>query len=703
MTYWVGALMPLKFNTKNLSDSIMAIAAVVVILMIIVPLPTVLLDLLMAVNLLAALLILLLVIYTPRAIDFSSFPTVLLIITVFGLGLNVSSTRLILTKGTAFDGKMVRAFSSFVVGSGGTEGTLVGFVIFIIIIAVQAMVITKGATRIAEVAARFTLDAMPMKQAAIESEYNQGALTEDEARKKKLELQVESDFYASMDGASKFVSGNVKLGILITVINLVVGLIVGMVFREEDFQTSIGIYASLTIGDGLLSQLPSLLVSFATGLIVARAASDGTTTIGETVKKEFTKSSYIYIVGGALMAILGLLPGFPWYVLIPMGAALIYLGMRLRKTEVNKAKAKEMVANQKKAEGSSPTREVEKNSIAPLDDLSLELGLGLLQLVDKEKGAELLERITRIRRESLLDLGLVVPPIRIIDNMRLEPNEYSFKIKGVEIGKSKIRMGCYMCMDTGGVINKIQGEATVEPAFNLPAIWVTEDKREEAERSGYSVIDPPTIIATHLTELIKKHASEILGRQEVKSMLDALTEKYPAVVEEVTKIFSVGQIQKVLQGLLKEQVSIRNMVVILETISDYGGVTKDTFDLVEKARQALGRQICLQYSDEKNTLHVFTVDPGFISRIVESGVKTVNGPIAALEINEQRSWIAALSGAVNLAGERGYMPVILCPQEARALIKASSERELPQIVVLSIPEIASDIKVEMIGEIRVDT
>lgn len=694
--------MALKSNFfKNLSDSIMAVAAIVVILMIIVPLPTVLLDLLMACNLLASLLILLLVIYTPRAIDFSSFPTILLIVTVFGLGLNVSSTRLILSKGTQFDGKMVRAFSTFVVGSGGMEGTLIGFVIFIIIIAVQAMVITKGATRIAEVAARFTLDAMPMKQAAIESEYNQGALTEEEARQKKLELQVESDFYASMDGASKFVSGNVKVGIFITVINLVVGLIFGMVLREENFQDAIGVYASLTIGDGLLSQLPALLVSFATGLIVARAASDGKTTIGETVKKEFTKSSYIYIVGGVAMGILGILPGFPWYVLVPMGAALVYLGIRLHKVEVIKQTTSIAAEKQKKAGSASPSKELERNAIAPLDELSLELGLGLLQLVDKEKGAELLERITRIRRESLLDLGLVVPPIRIIDNMRLEPNEYSFKIKGVEIGKSKIRMGCYMCMDTGGVINKIQGEATIEPAFNLPAIWVTEDKREEAERSGYSVIDPPTIIATHLTELIKKHASEILGRQEVKSMLDALKEKYPAVVEEVTKIFSMGQIQKVLQGLLKEQVSIRNMVVILETISDFGGVTKDTFDLVEKVRQALGRQICLQYADDKNTLHVFTVEPAFLSRIVDSGVKTVNGPIAALEINEQRAWLNALSGAVNLAGERGFMPVILCPQEARALVKVSSERELPQIVVLSIQEIAPDIKVEMIGEIRI--
>ena len=693
--------MPLKINTKNLSDSIMAIAVVVVILMIIIPLPTVLLDLLMACNLLASLLILLLVIYTPRAVDFSSFPTILLIVTVFGLGLNVSSTRLILTQGINFDGKMVRAFANFVVGSGGTVGTLVGFVIFIIIIAVQAMVITKGATRISEVAARFTLDAMPMKQAAIESEYNQGALTEEEARRKKLELQIESDFYANMDGASKFVSGNVKLGILITVINLVVGLIFGMVLRGETFGSSIGIYASLTIGDGLLSQLPSLLVSFATGLIVARAASDGTTTIGETIKKEFTKSSYIYLVGGALMAILGILPGFPWYVLIPMGAALIYLGYRLQKIEKNKIATKDAAVNQKKT-ASAPSKEVDKSPIAPLDDLSLELGLGLIPLVNKEKGAELLERVTKMRRESALDLGLVVPPIRIIDNMRLDPNEYCFKIKGVEIGRSKIRLGCYMCMDTGGVINKISGEETVEPAFGLPAIWVPEDKREQAEVAGYVVIDPPTTIATHLTELIKKYASDILGRQEVKAMLDALTEKYPAVIDEVTKLFTMGQIQKVLQGLLKEQVSIRNMVVILETMSDYGGITKDTYELVEKVRQALGRQICLQYADENSMLHVFTVNPTFITKIVESGVKTVNGPISTLNINEQRAWISALSGAVNVAGQKGFRPIILCPPEARALIKSSSERELPQIIVLSITEIASDIRVEMIGEINVD-
>lgn len=694
--------MPLKFNAKNLSDSIMAIAAVVVILMIIIPLPTVLLDMLMACNLLASLLILLLVIYTPRAIDFSSFPTILLIITVFGLGLNISSTRLILTLGTQFDGKMVRAFASFVVGSGGTEGTLVGFVIFIIIIAVQAMVITKGATRIAEVAARFTLDAMPMKQAAIESEFNQGVLTEEECRQKKLELQIESDFYASMDGASKFVSGNVKLGILVTVINLVVGLIFGMVLHEESFTDAIGTYAALTIGDGLLSQLPSLLVSFATGLIVARAASDGSTTIGETVKKEFTKSSYIYIVGGALMMILGILPGFPWYVLIPMGVALIYLGYRLRKVESSKALAKENAKNQQKAAANAPAKEADRSPIAPLDDLSLELGLGLLQLVDKEKGAELLERITRMRRESALDLGLVVPPIRIMDNTRLDPSEYSFKIKGVEIGRSRIRMGCYMCLDTGNVFNKIPGEATVDPAFGLPAIWLTEDKREEAERSGYSVIDPPTIIATHLTELIKRYASEILGRQEVKAMLDALKEKYPAVIEEVTKIFSMGQIQKVLQGLLKEQVSIRNLVVILETMSDYGGVTKDTYVLVEKVRQALGRQISLQYADERKVLHVFTVDPAFLNKIVENGVQSVNGPFSNLDLNTQQLWLRALSGAVNLAGERGFIPIVLCPEEARALIKSSCERELPQIVVLSIPEIAKDIKVEMIGEIRLD-
>ena len=684
---------------KSFSDLAIAVAAVVVIMMIIIPLPTVVLDVLMACNVLLALLMLLIVLYTPRAIDFSSFPTMLLVSTIFGLGLNVSSTRLILTLGTKFNGKMVRAFSSFVVGSGGTQGLLIGFVIFIIIIAVQTFVITKGATRVAEVAARFTLDAMPMKQAAIEAEYNSGAITEEEMRKRKMDVQQEADFYGSMDGSTKFISGNVKVGIFITVINLIVGIIFGMVLRGEDFSTAIQTYAALTVGDGLLSQLPSLMVSFATGLIVTRSASEET--LGEDITKQFTQSSWIFIVAGVTMAVIGVLPGFPWYVLVPMGAALFYLGWRLRSAEA-KSFAARVEKEKAKAKGAKPAGSSEISPIVPLDPLLLELGYALIPLVDKDKGAELTERIGRIRREIAVDLGLAVPKIRIVDNMRIEPNEYCFKIRGAAVGQSKIRMGWYMCMNTGGVTEELNGEKTTDPAFGLPAIWITEQERERAERAGYAVVDPPTIIATHLTEIIKSHAAEIIGRQEVQNIMDELKKMYPAAVEEATKIFSLGEIQKVMQGLLREQVSVRNMVTILETMADHGGVTKRTDVLVEKVRQALGRQICLQYADENRKIHALTVDPAFLQKLVDSKVDTVNGPVAALDPVLHRAWISALSASIAAVQEKGYIPIILCPEEARYLVKASTEREMPGIVVLSVPEIASDIYLESLGEVKVE-
>ena len=684
---------------KSFSDLAIAIAAVVVIMMIIIPLPTVILDVLMACNVLLALLMLLIVLYTPRAIDFSSFPTMLLVSTIFGLGLNVSSTRLILTLGTKFDGKMVRAFSRFVVGSGGTQGLLIGFVIFIIIIAVQTFVITKGATRVAEVAARFTLDAMPMKQAAIEAEYNSGAISEEEQRKRKMDVQKEADFYGSMDGSTKFISGNVKVGIFITVINLIVGIIFGMVLRGENFSDAIQTYAALTVGDGLLSQLPSLMVSFATGLIVTRSASEET--LGEDITKQFTQSSWIFIVAGVTMAIIGVLPGFPWYVLVPMGAALFYLGWRLRASEA-KSFAARIEKEKAKAKGAKPAGSSEISPIVPLDPLLLELGYALIPLVDKDKGAELTERIGRIRREIAVDLGLAVPKIRIVDNMRIEPNEYCFKIRGATVGQSKIRMNWYMCMNTGGVTEELNGEKTTDPAFGLPAIWITEQERERAERAGYAVVDPPTIIATHLTEIIKSHAAEIIGRQEVQNIMDELKKQYPAAVEEATKMFSLGEIQKVMQGLLREQVSVRNMVTILETMADFGGVTKRTDVLVEKVRQALGRQICLQYADENRKIHALTVDPAFLQKLVDSKVDTVNGPVAALDPVLHRAWISALSASIAAVQEKGYIPIILCPEEARYLVKASTEREMPGIVVLSVPEIASDIYLESLGEVKVE-
>lgn len=684
---------------KDIPDVAIAVAVVAIVFMLIIPMPTMLLDVLMAANFLLSLLILLIVMYTPRAIDFSSFPMMLLISTVYSLALNVSSTRLILTRGARFDGRLITAFGTFVVGTGGMQGLVIGLVIFIVLIAVQALVITKGATRIAEVAARFTLDAMPMKQAAVESEYNQGAITEDEARIKKLEIQREADFYGSMDGATKFVSGNVKVGIFITIINLFVGIIIGTALHSEPFSQAIQTYAKFTIGDGLLSQIPSLFISVATGLIVARTASDGKSSMGQELSRQFSQNAWIYYVASITMVFIGFLPGFPWYVLVPMGAALFYIARKLQLKQAKAFAAKLAKETERRQTQGGPVADI--SPVVPLDPLSLELGFALIPLVDKEKGAELLERITRIRRESALDMGLVVPPIRIIDNMQLSPNEYCFKIKGAAVGSSRIRMGWYMCMNTGSVTEEIAGEPTTDPAFGLPAIWVSEVDRERAERAGYAVVDPPTIIATHLTELIKSHAAEILGRQEIQSIVDTLKKEYPAVVEEVTKLFNMGEIQKVMQGLLREQVSIRNMVAIFETLADFGPVTKKTDILVEKVRQALARQICLQYADENRTMHVLTIAPDFLQKLVASRVDTVNGPLAALEPAVQHEWIAAVSASVAAAQGKGFMPVILCPEEARILVKVGTEREMPNLVVLSVPEIVNDIKLDNLGEIKV--
>ncbi|OHD71580.1 MAG: flagellar biosynthesis protein FlhA [Spirochaetes bacterium RBG_13_68_11] len=681
---------------KNRTDMFVAVGVIAVVMMMIIPLPAVLLDVLMTVNLVLSLLVILMVLYTRHALEFSVFPTLLLVTTVFGLALNVSSTRLILSKGSRFDGRIIRAFGTFVVGSRGLEGYVIGFIIFIIIIAVQFIVITKGATRVAEVAARFTLDALPGKQMAIEAEYNSGLITEEEATRRKNDLQREADFYGAMDGASKFISGSVKVGILITIVNIIGGMVVGMTIHGESWQTAIDTYVSLTIGDGLVTQLPALLISTATGIIVTRAVSDSS--FGKDITKQFSANSRPYLIAGAFLIVLAFLPGFPWYVLIPMGALIGALGFSLARrhaAEEEKVKGREVADREKAAPA-------EISPVVPLDPLSLEIGYGLIPLVDKEQGAELLDRITRIRRESALELGLVVPRIRIIDNMRLEPAEYSFKIRGVEVGRGRIKMGHFLAIRPGKDAGELPGEPTKDPAFGLAAVWITEQDREKAERMGCTVVDPPSIIATHLTEILKRHAAEVLGRQEVQSILDTLKTDYSAVVEEVRKSLSTGEIQKVLQGLLAERVSVRNMVVILETLADYAGVTKDSAFLVEKVRQALGRQISLQYCDEAKTLRVLTIEPSLEKRIIDSRVETGRGVAAALEPALHRRWITALSNAVRAVQEQGYHEVVLCSEAARPLVKASSAREIPHLAVLSSLEVASDITVESLGEIRVE-
>ena len=675
---------------KEGSDALVAGGVILVVMMLLIPLPTFVLDTFQAGNLVLALLILLIVLYTVRALDFSIFPTILLVSTVISLALNISSTRLILSRGSEFDGRIVRAFGSFVTGSSGTEGLVIGAIIYIIIIAVQFLVITKGATRVAEVAARFTLDALPGKQMAIDAEYSTGSIPEQEAQRRKRDLQKEVDFYGAMDGASKFIQGNVTVGILITVVNVVGGLIVGLTIHGETLNQAVNTYVGLTIGDGLVSQFPSLLVSTATGLIVTRAVSDGS--FGQDLTKQFGRQDRVYWIAAVFLFLLSILPGFPWYVLLPLGALSAIMGLRLgrnrQKTET------EPVAKP------ASTEAQEFPKIAPLDPISLELGYGLVPLVDKEQGAELLERITKIRRETALDLGLIVPRIRIIDNMRLEPSEYCLKIRGAEVGSGILRMDNFLGIDPGGVSEKIEGEKTKDPAFGLPAIWITDRDRDRAERAGYTVVDPPSIIATHLTELVKRNAANILGRQEVKALLDGLRDDYSTVVDEVREVLGIGDIQKVLQGLLREQVSIRNMVTILECLADFAKLAKDDIPyLIEKVRQALSRQICLQYSDDDRIIHVMTLHPELEQQIIESRQQTAAGVLPALPPEIHRRWVNATVNTAHNVQEMGYLPIILSQEISRPLVKAGLRRDLPELVVLSVPEIIPEVTIESLGVI----
>jgi flagellar biosynthesis protein FlhA len=688
-----------SFQTGR-TDAFVAAGVVSVVLMLIIPMPTFLVDVFLVVNLLLAVLIILVVIYSRRVLDFTLFPTMLLVTTVFGLALNISTTRLLLSQGPQAAPQLIHAFAAIMVGGGSKPGLVdivVGVIIFVILLAVQFMVITKGATRVAEVAARFTLDGLPAKQMTIDNSFSSGSITEEEALQRKADLQAEVDFFGAMDGASKFVQGNVQVGMLITIINAVGGFIVGMVFHQLSAADAASQYITLTIGDGLVSQVPALLISVATGLLVTRGA--GGQSLGTEAATQFTQQGRIFWIASAFLAVLGIIPGFPWYVLLPMAGLTAYAAYSLQKKETAAVQKKE---SDKAAGAGAAKTDAAKGpeTVAPLDPLSLELGYGLIPLVDKEQGAELLERVTRIRRETALDLGLVVPRIRIIDNMRLEPSEYSLKIKGMEVGRGTIRMGCYMAINPGGQRDEIAGEKTKDPAFGLPALWITEDQRDKAERAGYTVVDSPSIIATHLTEVIKKHAMEILGRQEVQGLIETVKADYPTVVDEVNKIFSVGEIQKVLQGLLAEQVSIRNLVVILETLGDFGGVTKDTAFLIEKVRQALSRQICLQYADEEKVLHVLTLDPGLEQQIIDSRHDQVTGPVAALDPDLARQWINAVTNAFRQVQNSGHYPLILSSEAARPLIKNSTLRDLPDLVVLSVPEIAAGIRVESVGDIR---
>jgi len=673
------------------TDILLAIGIVAIVLMLIVPIPAMLLDFLIAVSFSLGLITLITVMYMGKAIEISVFPSLLLVSTVYRLSLNVSSTRLILLQGPAFNGKIIRAFGEFVVGG----NYVVGIIIFLILIAVQFIVITKGATRVSEVAARFTLDAMPGKQMAIDADVSAGLITEEEAIKKRIDIQREADFYGAMDGASKFVQGDVKVGLLITVINIVGGLVIGMLMRGETLQEAVSTYVMLTIGDGLVAQIPSLMMSTATGIIVTRSVAMDD--LGTEITTQLLNQPRTLFVGAGFLLFLAILPGFPKIPLIVLGSLLAVFGIYLRRGFRVKEEEKKGLKKEKEEVMRGPESVL---GLLQIDPIALEIGYNLIPLVDTEQGGDLLERVTMIRRQSAIELGLVFPPIRIRDNMRLDPNTYSIKIKGVEVGKGIIRMGKYLAMNPGNIKEKIEGEETVEPAFGLPAIWIDESTRDKAERLGYTVVDAPSVIATHLTEIIKSYASEVLGRQDVQALINSLSSDYSAVVDEVKKSgATVGDVQKVLKGLLKEGVSIRDLLTIMETIADYFPTVKDHEELVELVRQALSRQICQQFSDQEKKIPVITVSKEVEEEIRNAIVTTERGKRFAMEPGEQKKLLSRIVEEVKKIREKGLKPVFLTSPEIRAIFSKIVISIIPNAAVLSSFEIVTDIRLEAVGNI----
>ncbi len=605
-----------KFQNGIFREFSVVIGIVFIIMMMIIPMPTIVLDLFISMNLLISIVIILNVLFIRGALEFSVFPSMLLISTVFSLALNISSTRLILTKGELFDGKIVRAFGMFVVGGGvGGQSLVVGAIIFVIIIAVQFLVITKGATRVSEVAARFALDALPGKQMAMEAEFNSGVITEDELIIRRRDLQREVAFYGSMDGASKFVSGNVKAGIFITLINIIGGLVIGIAVRGEGFAAALSNYVQLTVGDGLVSQLPALLISTSSGIIVTRSSSQGN--LSEDINKEFTVYMRVYYIAGGILCLLGILPGFPWYVLLPIGTLLITAAVFSEK----KQKVKVMQENkEQQAKAKSDAMQSHVQKLEPLDPISLEIGYDLVPLVQDENGqADLLNRISSIRRELGISMGIVIPLVRIIDNYLLDASEYSIKFSSIEMGRGTIRVNKLLAIQARENIDiEISGEAARDPTFGLPALWIDPSDRLNAQRAGYTVADSSSLISTHLSTLLENKLAELLTRQDTVRLIEQFAEKQPTVVDELKKHVNMGLLQRIFQRLLREKVSIRNLTALCETLSDFGEMTKDIDFLGEKARQALSYQIAKQYSDDEKVIYAYALNYELEQTILQS-------------------------------------------------------------------------------------
>ncbi|MFN3603080.1 MAG: flagellar biosynthesis protein FlhA [Leptonema sp. (in: bacteria)] len=685
------------------SDAVLGLGVIFIIALIIIPLPGFILDGLIAFSLLFGIMILLTSLSITNPSDFSSFPTLLLVTTIYRIALNISTTRLILTKGQAADSALINAFGSFVIGGGGSAFSIVvGIIIFIILTLVQIIVITKGATRVSEVAARFALDSMPGKQMAIDADLSSGYIDEAEARRRRMALQQEMNFYGAMDGASKFVQGDVRLGLIITAINILGGMFIGISLQNLGFGEAVEIYTRFTIGDGLVSQIPALLVSTATGIVVAR--SSGETSLPMELKKQlFSNANLLYLTGGFLI-LASLIPGFPTVTLILLGVGMMYLAYKMEQS-AKIQKQKEIEVKEKQEEKKPETYLEHLKS----DPLEIEIGYNLIPLVDPKSGGTLLEQISRLRRRYAMDLGLIVPPVRIRDNMNLDPDEYSIRLHGTLIATAKIDPTKLLAIDTGKTKGPIPDAKEIkEPTYQLKSYWIEPTRKQEAENLGYDVVDPSTVIATHLSSLIQQNSPEILGRQEIKNILDKVREDYSVVVDEVLNEKKIGldNIQIVLQNLLKENISIKNIVKILEAIStNWEKSQKDPFLLTEAVRQSIRRQIVSDFIDQDKTLKVILIHPEVDQKLREGIHRDPEeGFILALHPEFQLSLQQALIQEYQKANEKGLYPIFLTSRSVRAGIFYLLERLFPSrnFAVIASEEIPPDIKVEQISIISTD-
>ncbi len=672
------------------SDIMVAVGVIMIVVMMITPLPTWLLSLLIVFNISLALVVVLVAMYNEEPLQFSIFPALLLIMTLFRLALNVSSTRLILLEGDA--GEVIEQFGNFVVGG----NPIVGLIVFLILVIVQFIVITKGSERVAEVAARFTLDAMPGKQMAIDADLNAGLINDIEARQRRIDIQRQADFYGAMDGATKFVKGDAIAGIVITLINITGGIIIGT------FQLNLGSigevavrFTLLTVGDGLVSQIPALLLSTATGIIVTKTASDAN--LGSDLVSQIFANPKVLTITGFFLVALAAVPGLPFLPFATIGGFLIYIAYVMRKT------VRESIDKDEVDEIEAEVEEIKKSenvyNLLNVDTLELELGYGLISLVDANQGGDLLDGVILIRRQIAIELGIVVPPVRIRDNMQLEPNKYLIKLKGVVMAEGKLLLNRLLAMNPGEEL-QLAGIETLEPAFGLPALWIEEKDREEAEIAGCTVVDPPSVLSTHLTEFIKNHATEIISRQDVQNIINHVKETSPSVVDEVVpRLLSLSEVHRITVNLLSERVPVRDMVTIFEAIGDYSGVTKDLDILTEYVRQSISRQIINAYI-ENNILNVITLSPETEKIIRNSVQETDGGNYLALEPRQAQAVANELTSIIEKNAIMGLQPAVLTPPIIRLYFRRLIERNFPSIPVLSYNEIPQNINIEVVGTVN---